>query len=257
VPEISDARIIDAPIDGGVVFSSPLLLSEVVLTPTAGEMVEIVNPSNDEVDLSTYYLSDSGNYFLLPAHATVDMNDFIVKFPLGARIAAHGVMTVAIDTPTNFAATYAKAPDFSLADGTMQTILVNGQPTLTNTGEPIILFRWDGTSDLVRDVDIMLVGVPTGATNDFPNKSGMQQDGMDQDTVMSSYATDHRTIAAQASAPGGGVSTKRILLETGHETQDGSGNGQSGDDETSENTAVTWDTTFTAPTPGTSPVSGP
>ena len=39
-------------------------------------MIEIVNTSNQEVDLSTYYLSDSGNYFRLPVQASVDCRRF-------------------------------------------------------------------------------------------------------------------------------------------------------------------------------------
>src|SRR5215510_5731666 len=57
------------PSDGGLSPSSPILLSEVVLTPNAAEMIEIVNTSNQDVDLSTYYLSDSSNYFRLPVQA--------------------------------------------------------------------------------------------------------------------------------------------------------------------------------------------
>ena len=49
------------------------------------------------------------------------------------------------------------------------------------------------------------------------------------------------------------MSTKRILAETGHETQAGTGNGLGGDDETSEDTRMTWDSTFTAATPGAAP----
>jgi hypothetical protein len=248
-PVPGDAAIVVPP-------SSPILLSEVVLSPTGGEMIEIVNPSNQEVNLSTYYLSDSGNYYTLPVQPSVQMNDFIVKFPPGAKISANGVMTIAIDMPTNFATAYGKAPDFSVADGSMQTIVANGQSTLTNEGEPIILFQWDGRSDLVHDVDIMIVGNPApGPANEFPNKSGLQQDGSDPDTMPSQYAVDRHTIRPQASAPGVGLSTKRILHESGHEVQDGTGNGQLGDDETSEDTSITWDTVFTAPTPGTSPLA--
>lgn len=235
-------------VDGGAPPSSPLLLSEVVLTPTPGEMIEIVNTSSEVIDLSTYYLSDSGGYYTLPVQASAQPNDFIVKFPLGAKLAGHGVIVVAIDTPANFAATYGMAPSFSLQDGSMQTIAMNGQPTLTNEGEPIILFQWDGLSDLVSDVDILLAGKPS-TQNDLPNKSGMQQDGPDQAMQPSAYAVDRHTIAPQPSAPGAGQSTKRIKLEAGHEIQDGKGNGQSGDDETSEDTSVTWDTAFTTPTP--------
>lgn len=237
-------------IDGGP--SSPsLLLSEVVLTPTAAEMIEIVNTSSQEVDLSTYYLADNGEYYTLPVQVSVKANDFIVKFPAGAKIPGHGVIVVAIDTPTNFATTYGMAPSFSVVDGSMQTLAMNGQPTLTNEGEPIILFQWDSRSDLVSDVDIMLVGMPMGASNTFPNKSGMQQDGPDADMLPSAYAVDRRTIAPQPSTPGSGMSTKRIKLEAGHEMQDGMGNGQSGEDETSEDTSVTWDTAFTAANPFT------
>jgi hypothetical protein len=235
-------------IDGGSPPSSPLLLSEVVIAPTPGEMIEIVNTSNQEVDLSTYYLADNGGYYTLPVQPSVGTNDFIVKFPVGAKLGGHGVLVVAIDTPTNFATTYGMAPSFSLVDGSMQTIAMNGQATLTNEGEAIVLFQWDGRSDLVRDVDILLVGKPS-PLNALQNKSGIQQDGPDADMLPSAYAIDRNTIAPQPSAPGPGLSTKRIKLEVGHEMQDGRGNGQSGDDETSEDTSVTWDTAFTPPTP--------
>lgn len=236
---------------GNLPQSSPLLLSEIALAPNAGEMIEIYNTSSQEVDLSTYYLSDNSNYYLLPTHGSntsVDDTDFIVRFPPNAKIEGHDVVVVAIDTPTNFSIMYGPSPSFSLADGSMQSVVMNGTPNLTNGGEPIILFQWDGNSDLVRDVDIMIAG-KLSAHNDFTNKSGMQQDGPDTDTLPSAYPVDRQTIAPQPSAPGPGLSTKRIKLEAEHEVHDGQGNGQSGDDETSEDTSVTWDTTFTAPTP--------
>jgi hypothetical protein len=151
------------------------------------------------------------------------------------------------------------APSYSLRDGSMQMIAMNGAPSLTNGGEPIILFQWDGRSDLVRDVDIMLAGSPSGPTNALPSKSNATQDGPDPDMVASTYAVDVGTIHAQAAVPGSGLSTKRILLEDGHEIRGGTGNGQSGDDETSEDTSVTWDGSsgnpFTAPTPGQVPAA--
>jgi hypothetical protein len=111
----------------------------------------------------------------------------------------------------------------------------------------IVLFQWDGTSSLVRDVDIMIVGVPTTG-NTIVSKSGYSQ-------LTNSYKNDAMSIAAQASAPAAGKSTKRIMLETGHEAQAGTGNGVEGDDETSEATGTTWDSTaaFSAPTPGQVP----
>jgi hypothetical protein len=244
-------RDIDAPAPAG---PAALLLTEVVLAPTTGELVEITNPTTQTVDLSTYYLSDGGQYFRLPAGApTMDANDFIVKFPAGATLPAGETIVVAIDTAANYMTTYGVAPNYSIASGTMTGVAATGAATLTNGGEPIVLFHWDGTSDLVRDVDIVLAGVPS-ATNLLADKSGVSQDGPDADATPTAYATDARTIAAQATAPASGRSTKRIKLSTGH--QAAGGNGIGGSDETSEDTAATWDTTFTTPTPGALPTGG-
>ena len=249
---------------GNLPLSSPLLLSEIVLTtvpgtPDPGEMIEIFNTSASDVELSTYYLSDNGNYYRLPVAASVDMTDFIVKFPPGAVIHGYQALTIAIASPTDFLSAYNKLPDYSLRDGSLQTIVINGAPALTNTGEPIILFQWDGQSDLVRDVDIMLAGAPAGI-NVLADKSNATQDGPDQDMIASKYAVDLRTMHGQQMTPGNGVSTKRIALEdVGHEAHNSTGNGQAGDDETSEDTSLTWDGTaanpFTAPTPGDAPMA--
>lgn len=242
------------PIDGPVAIPAGLLVSEVALAPTLGEFIEIVNPGDQAVDLTEYYLSDSPRYFQLPVGApTVDPSDFIVQFPAGSSIAAHGVVTVSLDTAANFQTTYGAPPTFAIAGGTMLPIAMPTAATLTNGGEPIILFSWT-RGDLVRDVDIIVVGAPS-TTNALADKSGMAIDGPDADTLASTYAADARTITAQASTPGSGLSTKRIALEAGHEVQNGAGNGLAGDDETSEDTAQTWDTSFTAPTPGAVPAS--
>ena len=249
-PDAPDSSQPDAPdnpppIDAPGASAAALLVTEVVLAPTTGEFVEIANPTSQPVDLSTYYLTDSGKYFRLPGGTVaVDPSDFIVKFPDGATIAPGAVITVALDSVASFQTLYGVAPTFSVASGTMTPVATSGLATLTNAGEPVILFAWAG-SGLVRDVDILLAGVPS-ATNQLEDKSGVVVAG-------SAYAPDARTIAPQASAPNAGASTKRIALETGFEVQTGAGNGIAGDDETSENTASTWDTTFTAPTPGTLP----
>jgi hypothetical protein len=260
-PVADDGRIGDAGIDGGITdaapaASSPILLSEVVVTPNAGEMIELVNTSNQPVDLSTYYLSDSGNYYRVPVdptHTTVDSTDFIVKFPTGATIAGHTAITVAVDMPANFMTAYGKLPSFSLVDGSMTAIVVNGTPNLTNGGEPIILFQWDGNSDLVHDVDIMLVGAAMGA-NGLSSKSRLLQDGPDPGSQPSQYAVDANTIKPQTATPGNGQSAKRILLEGTHEVHSGTGNGQAGDDETSEDTMATWEISSPV-TPGQVPAA--
>jgi len=237
----------DAPGPSG----TSLLITEVALAPTAGELIEIANPTDQTIDLSTYYLSDSGHYFELPAGApAVDSSDFIARFPAGAQIAPGGVVTVALDTTANFQATYGIAPDFSIASGTMTVVASTSTPTLTNAGELVVLFEWSGQSDLVNDVDMLLVGVPSVA-NGLIDKSGQSFDGPDADSTPSTYADDVHSLSPQIAAPGAGTSTKRIELEVNNESH--GGNGIDGDDETSENTAATWDSQFTAPTPGSLP----
>jgi hypothetical protein len=249
-PDVPADTQADGPQGGGPV---PLLLTEVVLTPTEGELVEIANPTNQAVSLGGYYLSDSGAYFRVPAGApAVDVTDFVVKFPPTAVIGPKAVITVAIDVASAYQGVYGAMPTFSIASGTMVPVSANGTASLTNGGEAIVLFYWNGQTDLVRDIDVVLAGVPSAA-NSLANKSGIALDGPDADAAATAYATDALTIPLQASAPGSARSTKRIMLEAGHEVQLGTGNGLTGDDETSEDTAVTWDAAFTPPTPGVLP----
>ncbi len=263
---VIDATVIDAPppidaappIDGPPPVITSLLLSEVVLTPTGGEFVEIVNPTAAAVNLSNFYVSDASQYFRLPAGVAAvaaDATDFVARFPAGASIPPHGVVTVALDTAANFTLAYpGVAPTYSVASATM-TVVTTGTATLTNAGEPIVLFFWDGASDKVTDVDIMIAGAPTAA-NLLANKSAVAIDGPDADSATGAYATDANTLPTQ-SAPGAAKSTKRIALEsTLVETQAGTGNGVAGHDETSEQLGSTWDASpYTAPTPGQVPAA--
>ena len=250
---------VDAPIDGAGPPSNaaPLILTEISLAPNGGELVELFNPTATAVTLRNYYLTDVPTYFRLPAAAqVVESSDFIVRFPAGATIGPGAVVTVAMDTAANFMTATGVAPTFSIAGGTVEDVASNGAATLTNGGEPVVLFYWDGASDRVTDVDIMIAGAPS-AGNALVNKSGVVVDGPDADTTGSAYATDAMTITGQAAVPGSALSTKRLVLETGStEIQVGNGNGVMGQDETSEQTATTWDAAaFTALTPGAVPAA--
>lgn len=235
----------DADNDGATA-SGHLLLSEITLAPAGSEFIEITNPTAQAIPLADTYLSDNGNYFKLPLGSpTVAAGDFIVKFPTADSVAAGGTITVALGTAAAFTTAFGAAPTYSIAGGTVTLTAGSATPSLTDTGEIVVLFQWDGSADLVADVDVMIAGAPTGL-NGLVSKSGVTQGA-------STYATDANTIAAQSATPGTGKSTKRIALEDGNETQAGTGNGVTGDDETSEATGTTWDSTFTAPTPGVVP----
>jgi uncharacterized protein len=245
-----DGRIIDP--DGGIdpdmdmPGSAHLLLSEVTLTPAGAEFIEITNPNATDVSLADYYLADTGEYWKLPGGVpAINVSDFIVEFPMTATIAAGASITIATGSAATFNTAYSMMPTYSVLDGTVTKTAVPGTPTLTDTGEIIVLFQWDGAAGLVKDVDMMIAGKPTAA-NSITTKSGVTLGA-------STYATDANTIQAQTATPGTGASTKRMMAEAGHETQAGTGNGIDGDDETSEDTRTTWDSTFLAPTPNAAP----
>lgn len=238
--------------------SATLLLSEAVATPTSDEFLEIYNPTGAAIDLTDYYLSDDADYALLPGATgdgpapSIASSDFIAQFPNGTSIAAGGVAVIAFDGDA-FATSFGFAADFEIFGtdaGTADMIGTNvgASAGLTNSGENAVLFTWDGSSDLVTDVDMVNIGTPT-ATNAIGDKTGVTVDGPDVGTDTSQYLADAFTMPQQASDPGSGVSTKRIRLETGFQLASG-GNGLDGSDETSENILLTWDSTFSAPDPG-------
>ncbi|MHC5109826.1 MAG: lamin tail domain-containing protein [Planctomycetota bacterium] len=238
-----------------------LLLCEITLTPTSDEFIEITNPTGTSISLENYYLSDDADYALLagqfgagPAPA-IGSSDFITRFPPGSSIPAGGVVVVAFDG-AGFNTTFGFAADFEVGGTDAGTPdMVEGYPGsvgatfgLTNSGESVRLFFWDGASDLVQDVDLLNVGTPS-ATNAIISKTGVSVDGPDGDTIPTTYLVDSATMPQQVADPGFGFSTKRSLVEAGQETT-GGGNGITGDDETSEQISATWDAAFTAPTPG-------
>ena len=236
-----------------------LLICEVAQQPTSGEFIEIYNPTGTAVDLTNYYLSDDEDYAVLPGASgagpapSISSSDFIAQFPPGSSIAANGVIVIAFDG-AGFIMDYGVAADFEIAGtdaGTPDMLAtdVGASAGITNSGENVSLFFWDGASDLVMDVDAVNVGVPS-SSNDLGDKTGLTVDGPDGDTTASMYATDAFTIPLQAAAHVFGESTKRMFLEGGFEMT-GGGNGITGDDETTEDISLTWDSTYTAPNPGT------
>lgn len=245
-----------------------LLISEIKSTE-GNEFIEIWNPTNRNINLGNYYLSDYGDYWKFPSGTlTSQQSDFVVGFPVTAVINSKQVITVATKSAmfnTSYGpATYAL--DIATDDGTTKAFRfrlteASQLPAITDTGEPIVLFYWDGTSDLVKDVDIVFAGLisGSGATNRLALKAPV--DGPDVDTTSTAYKAESGMLGGGTMTTVGGgavLSYKRRKFETGAEAQNGNGNGITGDDETSENLTTTWDgvpgtAPFTAPTPGVAP----
>jgi len=250
-----------------------LLLSEVVVTPTNGEFVEIYNPTGTSINLSDVYLTDAtfagGGvfYYNIVTGANAGgggFGDFHARFPNGSTIASGEFQTVSISGSDAFFANFGIDPTYELyedaviADGIpdMREALpgsINGQGGLSNGGEVVILYTWDGVSDLVQDIDYGLWGDAAEAVD----KTGVSVDGPDADAVASTYLAD-TAIAIQDVVSGGshasGDSFQRVDFTEGVETQSG-GNGLTGSDETSEDLSVTWE--LAEATPGAAPTATP
>lgn len=255
----------DGPPPGG---AAHLLITEVKTQPSSAEFIEIANLLSVEVPLRDYYLTDDRQYASLPQserdgnEVNVGGFDAILRFPEGAVLMPGQVAVVAMDEVGFGAAFGGAAPDYALdlapapVAAAMEVIADASQSMeITDTGEAITLFRWDGLNDLVTDVDIVEIGdspPAAGQENGVPDKTAVEVDGPDTDDTARSYAPDGATMPAMTFRSGNGGSYKRAALEGAAEPDTGS-NGIAGHDETSEDTLTTWDQSDSAPTPGVVP----
>ena len=220
-----------------------VIFTEVVLTPSDGEYVEISNPTESAVDLTNYYLTDGTDisssklYYNLPFEDNYwsgSSTDFICRFPNGYTLAPGAAIKISLRDNSAYESVYGQTPDISLDDDMLSVSEESdtkgnpGAPKLHNSSETLILFYWDGSSDIVKDVDYLIWG-----DNSFAiDKSGV--DGYLSDTPTSSqslmpvHATNEKLVRLDKSSEGG-------------ETQ-ANGNGITGHDETSEPLADTWTT---------------
>ncbi len=253
-----------------------LVITEFAVTPTDAEFVEIYNPTVEVVDLSDYYITDfvlasdpTQNYWRMVDGALLPQagfdTDFLARFPAGTTILPGQTFVLSLHDDLVFSSAWSGGgrivkPDFELtpdgeADGVAGMVdpglALVGQPYiqanagLANSREVVVLFHWDGVSDLVQDVDIVQWSNAGAAFNTVsPNKSGAQVDGPDADTATSTYLADtspasQDLASTQEIANDFGLTVSRVDFDEGTERLTG-GNGLGGHDETSENYSVTW-----------------
>jgi len=229
----------------------------------SSEYVEIYNPTPDPVSLANYYISDDRNYFrivngpyLLPA-----VIDFNLRFPPGATIQP-GEVVLIVKSELGFLTTFGGVgglggictskifamdnlvhppslftPMIDAAGSSLNTSGVGGGDiagtagALTNpsaiNGEWVVLYRWDGVSDLVCDVDYASFGDGTASNNPKLDKTGVSIDGPDLDAVASTYNSD-TPAASQTNLGSFTALTKpntyqRVSAEAGETSTGGNG----------------------------------
>jgi len=227
-----------------------LVITEVAVSPSEAEFVEIYNPSTQPVALDNVYISDRYDYFMLPTGTLASgPNDFVARFPKGTKIDPGKYLVIAVQGSLGYKTTYGKAPDFELKNSELSvtdleaplTNAIGSQASLTDGGELVVLFTWDGATDLIKDLDYV---VWKGASASMVSKnSTVCLDGPDTDTTTTCYLDD-TAVTAQAflPPPTQGGSLHRCNHLEGTEKKTG-GNGAAGHDETSEpfdGAGATW-----------------
>ena len=241
------ANLIDAPtVDGPIGTATHILLTEIAVAPAAAEMIEIYNPTNAAIDLTNYYIADRADYYsIVTGTLPAVSSDFVARFPAGAMIQPGQYQTISLPGTTMFMTTYGVAPTYEMIANSAAvpdmlpavTGSIGTSPTLTDTGEPVILFYWDQTSDLIKDVDYVYYGT-TSTANPIVNKTGITVDGPDTGTTGTMFAADTATQSI-IGAPGSGGSIHRCKFDENGEAATG-GNGLTGHNETSEPNATNW-----------------
>lgn len=206
-----------------------------------------------------------------------DAGDFIVHFPAGDSIAPQHYKTIALNT-AKFIERYSRPPNYEIVLPNM-TGYPEGDPGVANlvidafggdtlklddNHEEVIIFNWveqhekkspndkaspePDSSDIVKDVDYVVWGDTSLIAVD---KTKLKIDGIDRNADSTSYKADtrrslQRPIATQPHFVLKSWQRRQIPRELGENC--GSGNGISGDNETSENLALAFQQA--PPTPG-------
>lgn len=232
-------------------------------TPVNNEFVEIYNGTGATVDLTHYYLTDApfqgdNDYVnIVDGTFTPFSYDFLAKFPDGAQI-ENGQYIIVANDGVGFATTFGFFADYELLPKCPNTPdmvapgpeFISSNNGFTDGSEVMILFYWDGASDLVKDVDYLV----WGDTEEAVDKTGVKKDGPDADSDSTTYQPDTpfanqilmTMISATRLHTDGKTMQRPSLVEVG-ETLTG-GNGITGHNETSEDLATAF--IEADPTPG-------
>jgi len=225
-----------------------IIFTQITITPDEAEVIAIYNPKNEAINLSNYYLSDAESsgkhYYNLPTGSDYwsgYSSDFIVRFP-DININPGQTLTISLKDASTFNSYYSYDPDLTLTDDMLD--VVDGQNTIGSSAnladnyESLILFYWDGSSAIIQDVDyfywgntlaldlygIDKTGIP-GYLDDTP--FNIQADHILEET----HNLDYSYVRKSTTENG----------ESGPSSNNITGNGITGHDETSEIFNQSWE----------------
>tara|TARA_B100002052_G_scaffold296354_1_gene324591 strand:- start:1366 stop:3159 length:1794 start_codon:yes stop_codon:yes gene_type:complete len=222
-----------------------LVFTRVTIQPTEAEFIAIYNPTGEPIDLSDYYITDAtksntGDYYYNITQGSdywsSNFSDFIARFPDSYSIESEQTIILGLHNSETFNSYYGYDADLNLFEDMRNAI--DGETTISlgsafvnqnilgDDAEMLMLFRWDGISDLVEDVDYFI----WGNTNEAINKTGI-----------ASYLSD-TPIENQIPYYSHGQDSTfvRIAIDSEGDEISSGGNGITGHDETSEDFLSTW-----------------
>ncbi|MBI5835998.1 MAG: T9SS type A sorting domain-containing protein [Candidatus Eisenbacteria bacterium] len=175
----------------------------------SSEYIEIYNPTSIPISLNGKYISDDPQYYrtVNGPYAVAVNSDYTLKFPSGLTLLPGRTLVLCV-TKAGFAASGASAAgaqyflemkdsnanpsDDMIPVSTNSVYPLSGgmmtNPSATN-GEWVVLYCWDGASDLVCDIDYASWGA-NSASNAKMDKTGVAVDGPDADAIPSNYLAD-------------------------------------------------------------------
>ena len=207
-----------------------LILNRVCITPDQAEMIEIYNPLSESVDLTNYYLSDSNKYYEWINGESIGNFDFLVKFPSGSSIPSEGTYTITTQNNDDFFNHYGYQPDLSILDQNLETVEFGVNPNLSGSEEMLILFFWDGQTQIVKDVDYFLWGdFDKGVFKSTTDGYSYDDTVLENQNFIRSYLSSDFYDS---------LYVRNDINEAGENQNEG--NGISGHDETSENFNLSW-----------------
>jgi len=216
-----------------------LLLSRIVVTPDEAESISIINPTDEVINLSDYYICDDKDYFemqtdgdLSPSHF---INGFTAQFP---DIDIQPNETLLLVLNEDYTTFYTDStPNLFLFEGNENSMLETEDGSFGNSAsakldddsESIILFKWDGNPESnIQDVDYFIWGGIQNAIDKTGEGSFFNDTPIEEQLYFEENHDDYYAFSRISS------------LEEIDELVT-NGNGITGHDETSENFRESWE----------------
>ena len=225
-----------------------IIFTQITITPDEAELIAIYNPTGAPLNLSDYYLSDAeysitnSRYYNLPTgndYWSGFSSDFIARFP-DVNIGSGETLIISLQDSSSFNNYYSYNPDLTLTDDMLDA--VDGESTIgssANLGpyEVLILFKWDGQStSLIQDVDYFYWGDSQGLSFYGVDKTGIltYEDDTPFNTqannILEAHDDDYSYVRKSTTENGESGPSDNIT-----------GNGITGHDETSEIFNQSWE----------------